>query len=101
MVFHDVHLLSELLLGERDWDAATQEFAKRRQCAFAVIREYDRWHNVIHDEGDEAAHLREGHERASQEDPSLGGFALMEARGPAGLEADEAARRAFFGETAS
>jgi 2-polyprenyl-6-methoxyphenol hydroxylase-like FAD-dependent oxidoreductase len=98
LTFHDVHVLSELLLGEHDWDTATQEFANRRRAAFAVIREYDRWHNVIHDEGADADGLREGNRRAAQDDPTLGGFNVMEARGPAGLVADDAARRRFFGE---
>ena len=99
LLFHDVRMLSELLLSERDWDAATKEFAARRDRAFAVIREYDRWHNILHTEGNEAERLREGHNRAEQHDPTLGGFALLEARGPDGLVADEAARRMFFGET--
>jgi 2-polyprenyl-6-methoxyphenol hydroxylase-like FAD-dependent oxidoreductase len=98
LVFHDVHVLSDLLLNERDWNAATQEFAAKRWAAYEVIREYDRWHNVIHSEDDEAGRLREGHERAAQDDPTLSGFALMEARGPSGLVADDAARRMYFGQ---
>ncbi|HEU0114298.1 MAG TPA: NAD(P)/FAD-dependent oxidoreductase [Thermomicrobiales bacterium] len=98
LVFHDVHMLSDLLLSEADWAQATRAFAARRAEAFAVIREYDRWHNIIHDEGAEAARRREGQQRAAQADPSLGGFAFLEARGPAGLVADEAARRHFFGD---
>ena len=98
LAFHDVHLLSELLLGEGDWSAATEEFAAQRRDAFAVIREYDRWHNVIHSEGADADRLREGNRRAAQDDPTLGGFNLMEARGPAGLVADDAARRRYFGD---
>lgn len=41
--------------------------------------------------------FREGHERAKAEDPTLGGFALIEAKGPDGLVADEAAEDAYFG----
>ena len=98
LLFHDVCELSELLLADCDWSAATQEFAARRRRAYEVIREYDRWSNILHTEGDEANRFREGHNRAEQHDPTLGGFALMEARGPDGLRADEDARRIFFGE---
>jgi 2-polyprenyl-6-methoxyphenol hydroxylase-like FAD-dependent oxidoreductase len=98
LVFHDVHVLSDLLLHEPDWAQATRAFAARREEAFAVIREYDRWHTIIHDEGAEAARRRERQQRAAEADPSLGGFAFLEARGPAGLVADEAAQRHFFGD---
>lgn len=98
LLFHDVHVLSDLLLNEEDWDAAAGEFAVRRQEVYAVIREYDRWSNYFHTVGADAERLREGNRRASQIDPTLGGFGMMEARGPAGLVADEAARRMFFGE---
>ena len=67
LVFHDVHVLSDLLLNEGNWDVATGEFAAQRREAFGVIREYDRWHNVIHDEGADADRLREGNRRAAQD----------------------------------
>ena len=38
---------------------------------------------------------------SKQTDPTLGGWALMEARGPDGLVADDAARRKYFGEDPS
>lgn len=98
LVFHDVRALSELLLAETDWDAAVEEYADRRRRAFGVIREHDCWQNVFFDTGEEAERLREGHERAKQHDPTLGGFASIETRGPFGLVADAAARRAYFGE---
>jgi 2-polyprenyl-6-methoxyphenol hydroxylase-like FAD-dependent oxidoreductase len=98
LLFHDVRALSELLLSESDWATATAEFADQRRRAFAVILEVDRWHNVYFDTSAEAARLREGHERALQHDPTMGGFAAIEACGPAGLVADEAARRRYFGE---
>jgi hypothetical protein len=47
------------------------------------------------------ARLREGHERAFQHDPTLGGFSSIEVSGPAGLVADDAARRRYFGEDLS
>jgi 2-polyprenyl-6-methoxyphenol hydroxylase-like FAD-dependent oxidoreductase len=98
MLFHDVRALSELLLSELDWEIAIAEFADRRRRAFAVIREVDCWHNVFFDTSEQAARLREGHERALQHDPTLGGFSSIEADGPAGLAADDAARRRYFGE---
>jgi menaquinone-9 beta-reductase len=101
MLFHDVRTLSELLLSESDWEIATNEFADQRRRAFTVIREVDRWHNVFFDTRAEAARLREGHARAIQHDPTLGGFASIEACGPAGLVAAAAARRRYFGEDLS
>lgn len=101
LLFHDVRTLSELLLSESNWETAIEEFAERRRRAFAVIREVDRWHNVFFDTSEQAARLREGHQRARQHDPALGGFSSMEVNGPAGLVADEAARRRFFGEDLS
>jgi 2-polyprenyl-6-methoxyphenol hydroxylase-like FAD-dependent oxidoreductase len=98
LLFHDVRELSELLLSESNWETAIEEFADQRRRAFAVIREVDRWHNVFFDTSAEAARLREGHQWARQHDPTLGGFSSMEVNGPAGLVADEAARRRFFGE---
>ena len=44
-----------------------------------------------------ADRLREGNQAAAQADPTLGGFALIEARGPDGLAADARARAAYFG----
>jgi menaquinone-9 beta-reductase len=98
LLFHDVRALSELLLSESNWENAIEEFADQRRRAFAVIHEVDCWHNVFFDISAEAARLREGHQRARQHDPTLGGFSFMEVNGPAGLVADEAARRRFFGE---
>jgi hypothetical protein len=101
MLFHDVRALSELLLSQSNWETAIEEFADRRRRAFAVIREVDCWHNVFFDTSAEAPRLREGHERACQHDPTLGGFSSIEVSGPAGLVADEAARRRYFGEDLS
>ena len=98
LLFHDVRALSELLLSESDWETAIEEFADRRRRAFTVIREVDRWHNVFFDTSAEAARLREGHARAIQHDPDLGGFSSIEVNGPAGLVAGEEARRRYFGE---
>jgi menaquinone-9 beta-reductase len=98
LLFHDVRALSELLLSESNWETAIEEFAERRRQAFAVIHEVECWHNVFFDTSAEAARLREGHGRAQQHDPTLGVFSAIEVNGPAGLVADEAARRRYFGE---
>jgi menaquinone-9 beta-reductase len=98
LLFHDVRALSELLLSESLWESAIEDFAERRHRAFAVIHAVDCWHNVFFDTSAEAARLREGHGRARQHDPSMSGFSAIEVTGPAGLVADEAARRHFFGE---
>ncbi|MCA9876533.1 MAG: FAD-dependent monooxygenase [Thermomicrobiales bacterium] len=98
LLFHDVRLLSDLLLGNDDWDAATAAFAVERERLFAVIREHDRWSLPYFENSERAARLREGNGRARQADPALWGFARMERTGPGALVADEAARSHFFGE---
>ena len=99
LLFHDVRALSELLLAERNWSAACAAYAQRRDRYYAVVRANDRWKNQVSmDTGDDADRLREGNARAKDLDPTLGGFELLEARGPDGLVADETARRMYFGE---
>jgi 2-polyprenyl-6-methoxyphenol hydroxylase-like FAD-dependent oxidoreductase len=98
LVFHDVRTLSELLLAESNWATATAEYAARRSDYFAAVLGYDRWENLLAEEGEPADCRREGHQRAKEADPTLGGFSVIEARGPDGLIADEAARRHYFGE---
>jgi 2-polyprenyl-6-methoxyphenol hydroxylase-like FAD-dependent oxidoreductase len=99
LVFHDVRMLSELLLAEPDWGAAAAAYGRKRAAYFAAVLAYDRWECLLgHEPGAEADRLREGHQRAKEQDPTLGGFGQIEARGPDGLVADEAARRHYFGE---
>ena len=58
-----------------------------------MILGYDRWVSELnYGDGDQADRAREGHKRAKQHDPTLGGFAQIEGLGPDGLMADEAAR---------
>ena len=97
LLFRDVHELTALLLEEKDWDAAIAAFASQRRQYYDVIREYDRWMSLLLGEGTEQR--RADHARAREQDPTLGGFGLIEAQGPDGLVPDEAARRLFFGET--
>jgi 2-polyprenyl-6-methoxyphenol hydroxylase-like FAD-dependent oxidoreductase len=99
LLFRDVRELSALLLAEHDWDTACVEFEARRRRYYDVILGYDRWMaEYSYGQGDAAERAREGHRRAKQEDPDLGGFAFIEGLGPDGLVADEAARRIWFGE---
>jgi 2-polyprenyl-6-methoxyphenol hydroxylase-like FAD-dependent oxidoreductase len=99
LLFRDVRLLSDLLLADREWERATAEFARQRDAYYDVLRAYDRWVALIDaEEGSEGARRRELNAAAREADPTLGGFATLEACGPDGLIADEAARRVFFGE---
>ena len=99
LLFRDVRALSDLLTTERDWEGATGEFARQRQAYYEVLRAYDRWCALLEaEEGPEADRRRELNTAARERDPTLGGFATLEARGPDGLVPDEAARRTYFGE---
>jgi hypothetical protein len=95
-----VRELSDLLLADDNWPAATREYAQRRRRYFAVLRQYDLWRNIIDMDASEAAdRLRDGNKAAAEADPALGGFALIEARGPDGLATGARARAAYFGTT--
>jgi 2-polyprenyl-6-methoxyphenol hydroxylase-like FAD-dependent oxidoreductase len=99
LLFRDVRELSELVLTDHDWKGAIAEFAIRRRRYYEVILGYDRWMCELQfGKGEAADRAREGHVRAEQDDPTFGGFGLIEARGPDGLVADEPARRIFYGE---
>ena len=99
LLFHDVRALSERVLAERDWPAACAAYAARRDQYYGVLRAVDLWKNQLRMDHDaEADRLREGNARAKERDPTLGGFELLEARGPDGLIADDAARRIYFGD---
>jgi 2-polyprenyl-6-methoxyphenol hydroxylase-like FAD-dependent oxidoreductase len=99
LLFRDIRLLAELLLEDEDWKRATAEFAKQRAAYYDVLRAYDRWTAQIDaEEGPEADRRRELNAAAREADPTLGGFATLEACGPDGLVPDEAARRIYFGE---
>jgi 2-polyprenyl-6-methoxyphenol hydroxylase-like FAD-dependent oxidoreductase len=99
LLFRDVRALSELLLADRDWDRATSEFARQRPAYYEVLRAYDRWCALLDaEEGPGADRRRELNAAAREADPTLGGFATLEACGPDGLVPDDAARRIYFGE---
>ena len=99
LLFKDVRALSELLLADGDWVRATTEYERQRQAYYDVLRAYDRWCALLEAEvGPEADRRRERNAAARETDPTLGGFATIEARGPDGLVPDETARRVYFGE---
>ena len=99
LLFRDVRELRDLLLADNHWDRAIGEFATRRQRYYDVLRAYDRWCSLTEaEEGPEGDRRRELRDVARQKDPTLGGFATLEARGPDGLVPDEAARCRYFGE---
>jgi 2-polyprenyl-6-methoxyphenol hydroxylase-like FAD-dependent oxidoreductase len=99
LTMRDVRELRDLLLDDRDWRRAIQTFAERRATYYAVLREATRWHAILLiEEGPEAEARRKRAERARATDPTIGGFGLLITHGPDGIVADDAARRAFFGE---
>lgn len=99
LLFRDVRALSELLMSETNWNRATAEFATQRSAYFEVLRAFDRWAEILDAEvGADADRMRDRHMAAREADPTLGGFGLLEARGPDGLVPDEKARRIYFGE---
>ena len=98
LAIRDVRELSDLLFADDDWATATREYAERRATYFNVLHQWDLWRNILDMEaGEEADRLREGVERAQEADPTLGGFALIEGRGPDGLPVDQAGRAMYFG----
>jgi 2-polyprenyl-6-methoxyphenol hydroxylase-like FAD-dependent oxidoreductase len=99
LLFRDVRELSELLLADGDWERATTEFARKRQAYYEVLRAYDRWCALVDaEEGPDADRRRELNAAAREADPTLGGFATLEACGPDGLVPADSARRVFLGE---
>lgn len=101
LIYHDIRALTERLLSTptAQWERAAADYARCRAAYFDVVRAYDAWECLLgHEPGPEADRLREGHARAKEADPTLGGFANLEAQGPNGLVVDEAARRHYFRE---
>jgi 2-polyprenyl-6-methoxyphenol hydroxylase-like FAD-dependent oxidoreductase len=100
LVFRDVRTLREALWNDsRNWPRALTGYRAQRRAYFEAIRANSIWlGKLTTEEGPEIDRLREQVARARELDPTAGGFALIFARGPEGLTADEAARRHFFGE---
>ncbi|MEA2596854.1 MAG: hypothetical protein QOF01_3323 [Thermomicrobiales bacterium] len=101
IAFRDVRELRDLMLADRDWSAALRAYSDRRLAYYDVLRTHARWLGVLTtEEGPEADARRDRVSLAREIDPSAGGFALIFARGPDDLIADDDARRRFFGEEA-
>jgi len=99
LLFRDVRTLSDLLTADRDWERADERV---RETATGVLRGAPRPRPVVRTSGlgggPEADRRRELNAAARERDPTLGGFATLEACGPDGLVPDEAARRIYLGE---
>ncbi|MDQ3695117.1 MAG: FAD-dependent monooxygenase [Chloroflexota bacterium] len=99
LAFRDARELRDLLADERDWQAAIEEFGRRRQRYFAPLRAHAIWAGKLTTEtGPGADRVRVRAARARDADPTLGGYAGIHAFGPDGLDTSETARRHFFGE---
>jgi 2-polyprenyl-6-methoxyphenol hydroxylase-like FAD-dependent oxidoreductase len=102
LVFRDVRVLSDLLLGSNDWSSALESYERQRRTYYEVIRARDHWYGAVAAEpgpiGDER---RNRQAKARDLDPTLAGFGAIEFLGPDGLVPDEAHRRFYFGEDIS
>ncbi|MGB3328926.1 MAG: NAD(P)/FAD-dependent oxidoreductase [Thermomicrobiales bacterium] len=99
LAFRDVHALRDLLAASSDWSGVPAEFAAAQRTARETLRQHAIWSApLMTDLGPEADALRDRVAAARAIDPSAGGFAPIFMTGPAGLVADDAARRHFLGE---
>jgi hypothetical protein len=81
------------------WATTPSDFQRQRLAYYDGLRAYDRWSALLDaEEGPEADLRRKRNAAAREADPTLGGFATLEACGPDGLVPDAAARRSYFGE---
>jgi 2-polyprenyl-6-methoxyphenol hydroxylase-like FAD-dependent oxidoreductase len=98
LTFRDVRELRDLLLTQ-EWQAAIEEFARRRPTWYEPLRAYAIWEgprdtNV----GPAADAARARQRRAAERDPWRDGYGAIHALGPEGLPVTEAARRHYLGE---
>lgn len=99
LAFRDVRELNRLLTTERDWQAAIEEYARRRPAWYDPLRAFAIWKgSLVTDVGPEADAARERQRRAAELDPWLGGYTAIYALGPEGLPVTEEARRHYLGE---
>jgi 2-polyprenyl-6-methoxyphenol hydroxylase-like FAD-dependent oxidoreductase len=98
LVFRDVRVLSELLLGSDDWQAALDAYESERNTYYAVMRARDHWYSEVSaGRGPEGDERRARQAKARELDPTLGGFGAIEFLGPDGLTPDDAHRDIYFG----
>jgi 2-polyprenyl-6-methoxyphenol hydroxylase-like FAD-dependent oxidoreductase len=99
LVYRDVRQLRSALWDNRDWARALETYQEKRRAYYGTVRANSIWlAQLTTEEGPEIDRIKQRVGKAREIDPSAGGFALIFARGPEGLVADEAARRHFFGE---
>jgi 2-polyprenyl-6-methoxyphenol hydroxylase-like FAD-dependent oxidoreductase len=99
LVYRDIRDLTERLVTTHNWQSVPRAFAQDRARDHEVLRTHAQWVAPLSvNSGIEAERLREQVALAREEDPTGGGFAAIFATGPAGLKADEHARRHFLGE---
>ncbi len=97
LTYRDVRRLTELLDSESCRNHALETYAAERSAYHATAREHARWiASFTMESGEDAEARLAGFRRGREIDPTQGGFAFIYTRGPMGLTADEAARRAFF-----
>lgn len=98
LVFRDIRDLADRLAAS-EWSTVPEAFAEARSRDHGVLRAHAQWVAPLSTEtGPDIEALKNRIARARELDPTAGGFARIFASGPAGLQADEAARRHFLGE---
>lgn len=99
LIYRDIRDLTDRLIHTRDWSDVPEQFAWQRTQDHGVLRAHAQWVAPLSTgTGPDAERLKEQVALAREQDPTAGGFAAIFATGPAGLTADEAARRHFLGE---
>jgi 2-polyprenyl-6-methoxyphenol hydroxylase-like FAD-dependent oxidoreductase len=98
LTFRDVRELRDLLLAG-NWQAAIEEFARRRPSWYEPLRANAIWQGPLFtDVGPDADAARARRRRAAELDPWRNGYGAINALGPEGLPVTEAARRHFLGD---
>ena len=99
LVFRDIGDLHARLHAGADPDTLAEAFANDRAHAHGVLRAHAHWVAPLSTEtGPHIDALKARIAQARAIDPTAGGFAAIFATGPAGLNANEEARRHFLGE---
>jgi 2-polyprenyl-6-methoxyphenol hydroxylase-like FAD-dependent oxidoreductase len=98
LAFRDVRELRDLLVTQ-EWQAAIEEFARRRPSWYEPLRAYAIWDGPLFtDVGPDADAARARQRRAAERDPWRNGYGVINALGPEGLPVTEAARRQYLGD---
>ena len=98
LAVRDARELRDLLLAG-DWQAAIDEFARRRPSWYAPLRAHAIWDGPLFtDVGPAADAARARQRRAAERDPWCFGYGAIHALGPDGLPVTEDARRRYLGD---